>query len=49
MQTWGNASGAEMNEEMTDMSSKVSRRNFIKGVIAAGATVSWATYLFRAK
>ena len=31
-----------------DMSSKVSRRNFIKGVIAAGATVSSATYLFRA-
>ena len=31
-----------------DMSSRVSRRNFIKGVIAAGAAVSSATYLFRA-
>jgi aerobic-type carbon monoxide dehydrogenase small subunit (CoxS/CutS family) len=30
-----------------DIPSAVSRRNFIKGVIAAGATVSSASYLFR--
>jgi aerobic-type carbon monoxide dehydrogenase small subunit (CoxS/CutS family) len=30
-----------------DLSSNVSRRNFIKGVIAAGAAVSSASYLFR--
>jgi aerobic-type carbon monoxide dehydrogenase small subunit (CoxS/CutS family) len=30
-----------------DVPSAVSRRNFIKGVIAAGATVSSASYLFR--
>jgi aerobic-type carbon monoxide dehydrogenase small subunit (CoxS/CutS family) len=30
-----------------DVSSKVTRRNFIKGVVAAGAAVSSATYLFR--
>ena len=36
------------DNEMGQVSSKVSRRNFIKGVIAAGATVSSATYLFRA-
>ena len=30
-----------------DIPSVVSRRNFIKGVIAAGATVSSASYLFR--
>ncbi len=30
-----------------DIPSAVSRRNFIKGVIAAGATVSTASYLFR--
>ena len=38
----------EDSEMREDVSSKVSRRNFIKGVIAAGATVSSATYLFRA-
>src|ERR1700680_2134035 len=33
---------------MTDNTpNKVSRRNFIKGVIATGAAVSSATYLFR--
>jgi aerobic-type carbon monoxide dehydrogenase small subunit (CoxS/CutS family) len=31
----------------TNVSNEVSRRNFIKGVIAAGAAVSSATYLFR--
>jgi carbon-monoxide dehydrogenase small subunit/xanthine dehydrogenase YagT iron-sulfur-binding subunit len=39
-----------MEEEMNtteDVSSKVTRRNFIKGVVAAGAAVSSATYLFR--
>src|SRR5947209_11099146 len=35
---------AKMTE---DTSNAVSRRNFIKGVIAAGATVSTASYLFR--
>ena len=35
---------AKMTE---DTSNAVSRRNFIKGVIAAGATVSSASYLFR--
>jgi aerobic-type carbon monoxide dehydrogenase small subunit (CoxS/CutS family) len=33
--------------KMTDIPNAVSRRNFIKGVIAAGATVSSASYLFR--
>jgi aerobic-type carbon monoxide dehydrogenase small subunit (CoxS/CutS family) len=33
--------------KMPDAPQDVSRRNFIKGVIAAGATVSSATYLFR--
>jgi hypothetical protein len=33
-----------MSEETT---ANLSRRNFIKGVIAAGAAVSSATYLFR--
>src|SRR6195952_5107657 len=40
-----------MNSEGTKMTdqpeSNVSRRNFIKGVIAAGAAVSSASYLFR--
>jgi aerobic-type carbon monoxide dehydrogenase small subunit (CoxS/CutS family) len=35
---------AKMTE---DLPNAVSRRNFIKGVIAAGATVSSASYLFR--
>ena len=30
-----------------DIPANVSRRNFIKGVVAAGATVSSAIYLFR--
>src|SRR5918993_5427971 len=37
-------------EDMTmtrDTENDVSRRNFIKGIIAAGAAVSSATYLFR--
>ena len=34
----------KMTEET---SNNVSRRNFIKGVIAAGAAVSSASYLFR--
>ena len=33
--------------KMPDAPTDVSRRNFIKGVIAAGATVSSAAYLFR--
>ena len=33
--------------EQEDLSKDVSRRNFIKGVIAAGAAVSSAAYLFR--
>ena len=32
---------------MSENDSQVSRRNFIKGVVAAGAAVSSATYLFR--
>jgi aerobic-type carbon monoxide dehydrogenase small subunit (CoxS/CutS family) len=32
---------------MSENDSQVSRRNFIKGVVAAGAAVSTATYLFR--
>jgi aerobic-type carbon monoxide dehydrogenase small subunit (CoxS/CutS family) len=32
---------------MSENDSRVSRRNFIKGVVAAGAAVSSATYLFR--
>lgn len=35
------------DQEMAGMKSGVSRRNFIKGVIAAGATVSASAYLFR--
>lgn len=35
-------------EILTDADRTVSRRTFIKGVIAAGATASSATYLFRA-
>jgi aerobic-type carbon monoxide dehydrogenase small subunit (CoxS/CutS family) len=34
-------------EHMSENDSRVSRRNFIKGVVAAGAAVSSATYLFR--
>ena len=36
------------HETLTDAERGVSRRTFIKGVIAAGATASSATYLFRA-
>jgi aerobic-type carbon monoxide dehydrogenase small subunit (CoxS/CutS family) len=37
-----------MNDQgMAGMTSSVSRRNFIKGVIAAGASVSASAYLFR--
>jgi aerobic-type carbon monoxide dehydrogenase small subunit (CoxS/CutS family) len=39
---------ADQDMNVHEADSKVSRRNFIKGVIAAGATVSAATYLFRA-
>src|SRR5262249_46525440 len=41
--------GPAMNEVpmREDTSNNVSRRNFIKGVIAAGAAVSSASYLFR--
>jgi len=35
------------DQDMAGMKSGVSRRNFIKGVIAAGATVSASAYLFR--
>ena len=37
----------EDNNMTEDTSNNVSRRNFIKGVIAAGAAVSSASYLFR--
>jgi aerobic-type carbon monoxide dehydrogenase small subunit (CoxS/CutS family) len=37
----------EMNNTTPDTPSNVTRRNFIKGVIAAGAAVSSASYLFR--
>ena len=37
----------DMNMTEVTPSSNVSRRNFIKGVIAAGAAVSSASYLFR--
>jgi len=36
------------NEEIFDSPKAVSRRNFIKGVIAGGVAVSSASYLFRA-
>jgi aerobic-type carbon monoxide dehydrogenase small subunit (CoxS/CutS family) len=35
------------DQDMAGVKSGVSRRNFIKGVIAAGATVSASAYLFR--
>jgi aerobic-type carbon monoxide dehydrogenase small subunit (CoxS/CutS family) len=35
------------NNLTEDTAAQVSRRNFIKGVVAAGATVSSASYLFR--
>lgn len=35
------------DQDMAGMKNGVSRRNFIKGVIAAGATVSASAYLFR--
>jgi aerobic-type carbon monoxide dehydrogenase small subunit (CoxS/CutS family) len=37
----------DINKMPEDTTSNVSRRNFIKGVIAAGAAVSSASYLFR--
>jgi aerobic-type carbon monoxide dehydrogenase small subunit (CoxS/CutS family) len=43
MKTTEEPGGEEKNEEKNN----VSRRNFIKGVIAAGAAVSSASYLFR--
>src|SRR5262245_7829843 len=37
----------DINKMTEDTPNNVSRRNFIKGVIAAGAAVSSASYLFR--
>src|SRR5262245_2351366 len=39
--------GAVMNERVEDVQISVTRRNFIKGVIATGAAVSSAAYVFR--
>jgi aerobic-type carbon monoxide dehydrogenase small subunit (CoxS/CutS family) len=39
--------GMDENSLTEDTPAHVSRRNFIKGVVAAGATVSSASYLFR--
>ena len=36
-----------MEDLSKELTSDVSRRNFIKGVIAAGAAVSSAAYVFR--
>ena len=38
----------ESNKTGEDLLKRVSRRNFIKGVISSGVAVSSANYLFRA-